>query len=91
MTPRDKELTDRTRKAVQDLVNCVNIMGSDMVVADAIAAELAHTHRTLQSSFLGAFNNAMVPFAQMPTDARNEAAVDFAKKIVAMEHYFPFI
>ncbi len=91
MTPRDQEITDRTRKAVEELVGCVNIMGADKVVAAAIAAELAHTHRTLQSSFLGAINGAMVEYSEMPTDLRNEAAVDFAKKVVALEHYFPFI
>ena len=91
MTPRDKALTDRTRAAVKEIVDCVNIMGSDEVVAAAIGAELAHTHRTLQSSFLRAFNDAMVSFSEMPTDLRNEAAVDFAKKIKDMEHYFPFV
>lgn len=88
---REKKLAARVEAAVKEIVDCVNIMGSEEIVATAIANELCRTHRTLQSSFLGAFNGAMVTYSGIPTDARNEAAVDYAKKIVAIDHYFPYI
>ena len=87
----NKKLTAKTRQAVKDIVDCANINGSDEIVAAAIAAELCHTHRTLQSSFLRAFNGAMVSYSEMPTDLRNKSAVDFAKKVKELEHYFPFV
>ena len=91
MGRNNTEITDRTRAAIKELADCVNVMGAEQAVADAIAAELCHTHRTLQSSVICAFATAMVSYADMPTDLRNEAAVEFAKKVAAMEHYFPYI
>lgn len=85
------EVTNRTRAAVKELVDCVNVMGAEQAVADGIAAELCNSHRTLQSSVLRAFATAMVSYSEMPTDLRNEAAVEFAKRIKDMEHHFPFI
>lgn len=91
MYKHDKALTDRTRAAVKEIIDCVNIMGSDAVVAAAISAELCQSHRTLQASFIRAFQDAMVSYSEIHTDLRNAAAVDFAKKVVAMEHYIPFV
>ncbi len=81
----------RAEEAMQELIRCVNVMGAEEDVAEMIANVLSGSHRTLQQSFMRSLNIAMQDYANTGTDLRNEAAVDYAKKIVALEHYFPFV
>ena len=81
----------RTKDAMEELIRVANVMGSDEDLAQGITEVLQGSHRTLQQSFMRAFAKAMEDYADTGTDARNESAIDFADRIVKLEHHFPFI
>ena len=82
------------RDAMEVLVGATNTMGSDKLVTQGIVEGLENCHRTLQQSFMRCFVAAMKEYGDTRFfDPRNEASVEFAKKVskLAEEHYFPFI
>ncbi len=80
-----------TREAMIELVNAMNVMGGDKDFAQGIFEGLSQQHRTLQQDFMRAFASAMTQYAENNFDLRNEASVEFAKRIVSMEQYFPSV
>ncbi len=88
---REKATVDRARAAMKELIDCTNIMGNDAQVVEGMTEALQQSHRTLQQSFMGCFVSTMGNYSKIRSDARNEGAVDFAKKITEMEIHFPFI
>jgi predicted HAD superfamily Cof-like phosphohydrolase len=66
-------------------------MGSDEVVAQAIAQGLAESHRTLQQNTMRSLKRAMVEYAKTRTDLRNEKAVELAKAIAELEIHLPLV
>lgn len=83
-----KEVAD----AMRVIVDATNTMGSEQLVTEGIVEGLTSCHRTLQQSFMRCFVDAMKEYGDTRFfDARNEASVEFAKKIGEMEEYFPFI
>jgi len=81
----------RTKEAMEELIRISNYSGSEEDMAQAISEVLQGSHRTLQQSFMRAFVMAMTDYANARTDLRNESAVDFAKRVVQLEHHFPLI
>ena len=82
---------ETAKKAMETLINCSNVMGSDKDVAEAISEALKGEHRTLQQAFFRSFVMAMGDYKNSRSDARNEASVKFAKVVSEGENYFPFI
>lgn len=82
---------DKAAKAMRDLLDCTNVMGSEKDVARAISDTLSKEHRTLQNSFFRSFVMAMDTYKDARSDARNESSIKFANEISEGEHYFPFV
>lgn len=82
---------DKAAKAMRDLLDTTNVMGSDADVAKAMSDVLSREHRTLQNSFFRSFVMAMDTYKDSGSDARNEASIKFAKEVSKGDNYFPFI
>jgi len=87
------------KKAVNDgfrlskeLCDAVNV-GDECSFGRALAIGFANQHRTLQQSFFRAFCAFLHYYKDTRTDARNEAAVEMAKKwfAVSQDQTLPFI
>jgi len=98
LTLRGIKMSDRNRekaeKAIEDLIDACNIMGSDKDVAEGIYNGLTRAHRTLQQTFFRAFNDAIKEYAEDGyEDGRNQASKVYAKTIVeaTKDCYFPFV
>ncbi len=85
---QSRKRVEETREAMAVLVNTMNIMGGDKDFAQGIFEGLSQQHRTLQQDFMRAFAHAMVQYAEINTDLRNQDSVAFAKKITELEHGF---
>ena len=89
---RETKKVTEVREAMETIVNATNTMGSDKLVSQGIVEGIENCHRTLQQSFMRCFVAAMKEYGDTRFfDPRNEASVDFAKKIGEMEEHFPFI
>jgi hypothetical protein len=78
--------------AMATIIDATNVMGSEKDVAAGILEGLLSSHKTLQQSFMRAFIEAMKEYADTPfRDARNEASVEFARKVKELDVHFPFI
>lgn len=83
-----RELTKETMEQLIDHTNC---MTGEEAVIQGIVDALQGSHRTLQQSFVRCVTAALIEYSNTPTDARNEAAVDFGKKLKELDHHFPFV
>jgi hypothetical protein len=95
---KDREVSDRVTEIVRSLMDELNIMGNEEVVAKAFIQEVQQTHRTLQQNFFGHVVVGVIKdFAKRHDegywDLRNEASCKTAKKIepVIKDAYFPFV
>jgi hypothetical protein len=89
-------MTDRTpaqnfQEAMKVVVNSTNTMGCEKELVERMLIVLNGSHRTLQQSFFRVFAKTMEQYADARCDLRNEASVDFAKKIRDLDHHFPFV
>lgn len=90
----NQDIEDRVKKAMQELLNSVNVMGHEKEIATGMFEALAHEHRTIQQNFFRTFAQAMDKyylFGEQYHDARNEASVEWAKKAAGIDVMFPFI
>ena len=85
------EQRDKVKAAMQTLVDSTNCMCGEKEMAQGMLDALTGSHRTLQQSFFRVFVDTMEKYSETRTDLRNEASVDFAKKIVKLDHHFPFV
>ncbi len=83
-----RELTKETMEQLIDHTNC---MTGEEAVIQGIVEALQGSHRTLQQSFVRCMAKALIEYSNTRFDARNEASIDFAKKVKELEHHFPFI
>ena len=67
------------RKAIADLMNAFNVMGTKKDIAEGIVEELGSTHRTLQQNFWGVMIDVINEYAEFRSDLRNEASVELCK------------
>lgn len=89
---RQQQKVKEVREAMATIVEATNTMGSDKLVTQGIVEGLENCHRTLQQSFMRCFVDAMKEYGDTRfRDPRNDASVEFAKKIGEMEEHFPFI
>lgn len=93
-----RESTDKIRKALITIIDELNHMGNEEVVANAVARQLNITHRTLQQQFMDVVIKSSINYFawnhdQHFFDARNEATCALAKNLkeVFDESYLPFI
>ena len=82
---------ERAEIATDELIRVLNVLGGEDEIADTVARVLMGSHRTLQQSFVRAFYEVMKDYSASGTDLRNQASVDFAKKITEQDFYFPMV
>lgn len=94
----DRKVAEQVKKAFVILINELNNMGGEEVVAKAFIDELRYTHRTLQQNLfghviIGVIKDFAKRYDEGYYDERNEASCSIAKKIepVIKDAYFPFI
>lgn len=78
------------KEQAESLLEFVNAFGVD---EKAFAVTICRGHKTLQQSVMRLFVAMAREMAEVTPDARNEAAVQLAKEIVAIadKHPLPFI
>lgn len=74
-------------KEVMDFTNGT----SEDILATAMLDAANHTHRTLQQNFFRTLILFIQKMKDMPTDARNEASVEWCKQASKIESYLPRI
>ena len=82
---------EQAEKAMRDLLDASNVMGSNDDIAQAISNVLLKEHRTLQQAFFRSFKQAMGAYSEGGSDGRNEGAVQLAKEIHNSDVYLPFV
>jgi len=82
---------DQAEKAMRDLLDASNVMGTSDDVAQAISNVLLKEHRTLQQAFFRSFKQAMDAYSKGGSDLRNEASVRLAKEIHNSNVVLPFV
>lgn len=84
--PLASELTafNTAEKAVKDLVDATNVMGTEDAVVAGIISGLLSSHRYLQSQGINAILKALGEFGRMPgnKDARNSHAKGTCEQLV---------
>lgn len=91
LNEHEKKSYEQCKNLMFDLVNATNSMNGDDGVILGMLDGMTHSHRTLQQCFFKMFNVMLTEYAEQNCDARNEASVDFAKRVTALEHHFPYI
>jgi len=82
MSLRDgKTQKEVTKDSMNDLMDTLNIMGSDKEVIDGIIEILHTTHRTLQQNFWRVMVEVMKQYSEFRHDLRNEGSVKLCKFI----------
>jgi hypothetical protein len=94
--PEGKTQQEVTKEAIDQIMDAVNIMGSDKKVADGILESLQMAHRTLQQNFWRVMMMVIKEYSEFRFDDRNEGAVKLCKYIkeqVEENHkeYLPYI
>lgn len=79
-----------TFELMQELIEKTNSLADGDTCDDMLKA-LVGSHRTLQQAFMRQLYEMLCEYADESTDARNEASVEFAKKVKALEHHFPLV
>lgn len=78
--------TESAKKVAEDVLQLVNSYGVD---AETFAETICNAHRTLQQSTMRLFIATIHEMAKNNTDARNEQAVELAKKIAEIAQDYP--
>ena len=73
-----------TKKAIDDIMDLVNIMGSDKAVVEGCIEAMQGTHRTLQQNFWRVMIQVMKEYSEWRSDLRNEGSVEFCKAVKEM-------
>ena len=87
----DKTRAEMTKEAMTTLIDSTNCMCSEREMVDGMLEALNGSHRTLQQSFFRVFAKMAEQYADTRSDLRNEASVDFAKKVKELDHHFPLV
>jgi hypothetical protein len=84
-----------TEQIIENLIDSLNVMGSDEEKIQEVVNAVNHSHPTLQASFVRVVVKGFASkYAEKEhTDARNEYAVGYCKKIteVGKNEGIPFI
>lgn len=91
LTQDEQQEMERVQEAMKVIVDAVNRM-PNFVVAHGMYNGLINGHRTLQAGVIRAFQKMAEEYGNTEyKDLRNEAAVEFCKKIAKIDHYIPYI
>jgi hypothetical protein len=74
---------------IREGINATNI--DKTTIAKGLAKLFVKTHRTLQQSTMQLIPLFIEEISNIETDLRNEASIEWCKKVTKLDHYFPFI
>jgi hypothetical protein len=93
----DKKTLAHFTKVFQQMVDCCN-GGDQWNIVKAFCNVMVVTHRTLQQQMIGMLVRCIVDYSKEydkvwhgNTDARNQAAIEFCRKLAEQSIYFPYI
>ncbi len=94
--PDGKTQTEVAAEAIHNIMDAVNVMGSDDPVVQGIIEELMVSHRTLQQNFWRVMMQVIKRYSEFSHDARNEGAVEMCKFIKEQieenqKQYLPYV
>lgn len=94
--PDGKTQKEVSKEAIDQIMDAVNVMGSDMPVVKGIVESLQMSHRTLQQNFWRVMIQVIKEYSEFGSDGRNEDAVamcKFIKEQVEENHkeYLPYV
>ena len=84
------------KEAIDQIMDAVNIMGSDKQVVEGVVEGLSLSHRTLQQNFWRVMMQVIKEYSEFRSDLRNEGAVELCKFIKEQvetnnKEYLPYI
>lgn len=88
---------ERATTVTNEIMNAVNVMGSDKQVAEGILEAIKGSHRTLQQNYWRVMIAVIKGYAETNSDLRNEGAVNFCKDVVKFleenpnKEYLPYV
>ena len=87
------EQEKKTRQIVKDFSDLANnLANDDNAIADTFCDEFNRTHRTLQQGIAKLLYLFIAKASKTEySDARNEATIEWFKKVAEIEQYFPLI
>lgn len=96
MIPDGKTQTEVAAEAIHNIMDAVNVMGSDDPVVKGIIDELEVSHRTLQQNFWRVMMQVIKKYSEFNYDYRNENSVEMCKFIKEQveenyKEYLPYI
>ena len=96
MIPEGTTQKEVAAKAIHNIMDAVNVMGTDETVVQGIIEELMVSHRTLQQNFWRVMMQVIKRYSEFSFDGRNEGAVEmckFIKEQVEKNHkeYLPYV
>ena len=90
-TKRENDTKEQLENVIETLSRITNNMGCDFEKnAKILSEKFSCTHRTLQQDII----RLLAQFikynanAELPTDLRNEDAIEWCKKVSEIDHYF---
>lgn len=87
---REKKRREELAEKVMEVVSSANSFHEEDL-AQIMFLALSKSHRTIQQNFFRAFSILIKKMKDMPVDARNEAAVEWCKKVSEIEAQLPRI
>ena len=86
------ERKEEMQKALEKVVDLLNTMTGEKEMAEAFFSSLVGQHRTLQANFWRMIQSVAKAYGETKWhDLRNQAAVEYCKKISGVEQHIPFI
>lgn len=85
------EVDVRNESLAEEFLRLCNYMSNDRDLADVLVDHLRREHRTLQETFWRVIQMVAHKYKDFPSDLRNQAAVEFAKKIDALDCSLPYV
>lgn len=84
---KKKQTLQRAFRTIMDNVNG----GDAKSVSEALIEEMHRTHRTLQQAFFRMLQRFIEGYSKMKSDARNEASVEWFRKVSQYQEHLPLI
>lgn len=84
-----RETTEQLENVIETLSHITNSMSCDYEKnAKILSDKFRRTHRTLQQDIIRLLAQFIKYNSELETDARNEDAIEWCKKVSEIDHYF---
>ena len=84
-------MSEELEQAIKTLIKGCSTLGSNGVVAEALDKIISKEHRTIQQSVMRELHEFICNYRHTAFDLRNQASVEFAKKVKDLNADFPLV